>query len=132
MKEAKKESKEITKAPDSPLFIVEDVADEPTQKEHLIDEDRKRIAKEVAKDALLLGSLVLIQIEDSPIVGKVTQNPTSQHQLGMPPLPSINVETPIAIQENIFSSLTPLHTLSTLTILDNVQGGVNQEIEKEE
>ena len=33
----------------------------------------------------------------------------------------------ILLLGNIFSSLTPLHTLSTLTIVDNVQGGATQE-----
>ena len=63
---------------------------------------------------------------------KVSSTPTPLQTLGMPLLPVPQEETPKAIQYSIFSSLTPLHTLSTLTILENVQGGVTQEEDKSE
>ena len=50
----------------------------------------------------------------------------------MPLVSPYQEKTPKATQDNIFSSLTPLHSLSSLTILDNVQGGVTQEEDKSE
>ena len=62
--------------------------------------------------------------------GKATiapSSPTTVPILSMPLLPLSQAETPKAIHDNIFSSLTPLHTLFSLTIIDNVQGGATQE-----
>ena len=66
-----------------------------------------------------------MQIEDSPTATKVTPTPTPQHQFGMPLLPLVHVEATKVAQENIFSTLSPLHTLPTFTIIDDVQGRVN-------
>ena len=68
-----------------------------------------------------------MQIVDSPKAGIEPSSPTSMQKLGMPLFPLPQVEKPKAIQDSIFSSLTPLHTLFALTILDNVLGEAAQE-----
>ena len=68
-----------------------------------------------------------MQIIDSPKVAIAPSSPTSMKILGMPLLPLSQAETPRAILDNIFSSLSPLHALSSLTIIDNVQGVATQE-----
>ena len=76
VKEAKKKSEEINKALNSPPIIVEDVTetDEPTLEIHLIGKDLMKIALKEVKDSLLLGSPIIMQIEDSPKV--VVVSPT--------------------------------------------------------
>ena len=85
--EVKKIIEEVSKALDSPLFIVEDATNEPTQKEHLTDEDLLKIALEVENDALFIGDPKLIKVEESLIATKAQQTPSPQHKFGMPPLP---------------------------------------------
>ena len=97
------------------------------KQDYLTDEDIKKIVSKEANDALPLGSLVLMQIIDLPKAATAPSSPMSMPILGMRLLPLSQAETPKAIQDSIFSSLTPLHTLSTLTIIDNVQGGATQE-----
>ena len=100
---------------------------------NLIEEDLVELSSDAVKDALLLSSLAIMQIEDSSKAVVETQTPTPHYQLVMPPLPTVHVEVTKVAQENIFSTLTPLHTLPSLNIINNVQGGVKkEENEKEE
>ena len=77
MAEAKRKIEEETKALDSPMFIVEDVQDEPKKQEYLIDEDIEKIELYIAKDALLSSNHVLIQIVHSPKPSMTPSSPTS-------------------------------------------------------
>ena len=64
MTKVEKVTQEETKALDSPTFTIEDIPNELAKQEYQIDENVKKIASDAIKDALFIGSHVLIQIYD--------------------------------------------------------------------
>ena len=55
-----------------------------------------------------------------------------QHHVGMPPIETPHAKVVKATQDTIFSALPNLQILPALTIIDNIPGGVDREIEKVE
>ena len=102
MGKAERKIEEQPKAPDSPMFTVEDVQEEFEKREYLIEEDIRKIELKFAKSALPIGSPILIQIGDSPKAASTPSSPASVQSLGMPQLALLLVDTPKASQENIF------------------------------
>ena len=87
-----------------------------------------KVVKQVFKDAFLQGDHVLMQIDGTPHV--VPPTLAMHHQVGMPYMDTTHVEVVEKPQVNIFSALTPLQILPTLTIIDNIQEGVAKEEDK--
>ena len=65
-----------------------------------------------------------MQTDGTPPIVPLT--PTMKYQVGIPSMDNPHVEVVEKPQDNIFSGLPTLQALPTLTIIDNIQGGVER------